>query len=98
MSKKIDTLKILIVFMNEPNKEFHIREVAKITKLAPTTVASYLNAFKNEGLLERKKERGFILYKANSENPLYRDTKLYQNIKMIRESGLIDFLIQEFNH
>lgn len=98
MSKKIDNLTILKFFIDEPNRRFHIRELSKLTKLAPTTVTNYLNDFKNKGFLEEKKERNYILYRANAENRSYNDLKLYYNIKKIRDSGLIDFLIDELNH
>jgi len=98
MSKRIDNLEILKFFIDNPNQQFHIREVAKLTKLAPTTVTNYLENFKKNNILEKKKERNHVLYRANTENKSYKDIKLYYNIKKIRDSGLIDFLEDELNH
>jgi predicted nucleotidyltransferase len=38
------------------------------------------------------------LFKADSENQLFREVKLAHNIRKLRESGLIDFLIDKYNH
>lgn len=98
MSKIIDSSGILSIFLEEPNKEFHIRELAKIIKLAPSTATKYLNDFKKQRLLERRSERGFVLYKANTEDQSYKDIKLHYNIKKIKESGLVEFLIDKLDH
>ena len=85
-------------FIEDPNGWFHIREIAKLAGLSPTTATSYLEDFRKRGILLRKKERNNVLYKANSESYNYKDLKLYYNIKKFRDSGLINFLNEEFNY
>ena len=98
MSKKIDKMEILKHFMKEPEREFHIREFAKEAKISPTTATGYLEELKKEDLLEKSKSRNVVLYKANSQNPLFKETKKYYNLKKILESKLIDYLNQELNY
>ena len=98
MSRKIDKMAILEKFMEESEREFHIREFAKIMRISPTTATNYLESLKEELLLEKEKSRNVILYKANSQNPLFKETKKYFNIKKIIESGLIDYLNNELNY
>ena len=97
MSKIIDKEAILRHFFEEPNKWFHVREMARILKLNPTTVSKYLNALYKKGMLIKKLERKHLLFKADTENSSYKDAKIYYNIKLIRECGLIDYLDKELH-
>jgi len=90
--------KLLEYFLLEPEREFHVRELAKYFKKAPTTVSKYLNQYKKKNLLVSKKKFNHLLFKANTNNPLYKDIKLAYNIKQLRESGLIEFLEDQYNH
>lgn len=85
-------LNILKYFFEEPNREFNIRELARITKISPPTISKKLKNFAKEFILSEKKERGFIFYKANLESTNYLDLKVYYNIHKIRNSGLIEEL------
>ncbi len=89
---------LLKYFIKEPEREFHIRELAKLSKKSPTTISKYLNKFKKEGLLKSEKKLNHLLFKADTENIFFRDLKLLYNIKRLRKSNLIDYLIEEFNH
>ncbi|MEK6873429.1 MAG: ArsR family transcriptional regulator [Nanoarchaeota archaeon] len=85
-------LNILRLFFEDSNREFNVREVARILKLSPASVSSKLKDFAKKGILLENKERNYILYKANLDNELYRNLKVFYNIKKIRESRLIDKL------
>lgn len=84
-------------FIKEPEREFHVRELAKLTKKSPTTVSKYLNLYKKEQLLACKNKLNHLLYKANIENKAFKDAKLFYNIKKLTSSGLIEYLDEEFN-
>ena len=92
---KIDTLRY---FFEEPEREFHLREFARLIRHSPSTTAKYLSELLKNGVLITRKNKGLLLYKSNTENRLYKDTKLFYNLQIIRSSGLIDYLIEEFNH
>jgi len=89
--------RIINIFIENPHKEYHIRELSRILKISPTTTSKYLNKLNKEKILISKKERGHILFKADTESKAYKDLKLYSNIRKIRQSGLIDFLTSELN-
>ena len=42
---------IIKIFINNPEKEFYVREIAKIMKVSPTTISKYLKKYKREGIL-----------------------------------------------
>ena len=89
---------ILKYFIEEPEREFHIRELARLTKKSPTTISKYLKNYKKRKILISKERFNHVLYKANTENRAYKDIKLWYNLKKIRKSGLIDYLIEEYNY
>lgn len=89
MFKELNSLKI---FFESPTKEFNVREVARILKITPATASTQLNSFAKKGFLKQRKERNFIFYKANLESDVYIDSKIFYNIREIRESGLIEEL------
>jgi len=89
MFKELNTLKL---FFEEPTREFNVREVARILKIAPATASKDLKELAKKGFLIERGERNLILYKASLENENYRDLKIYYNIRKIKDSGLIDAL------
>ena len=89
MFKELNTLKI---FLENPTKEFSVREVARILKISPATASSRLREFAKRSVLIERKERMLKLYKANVESDLYKDIKIFYNIRKLKESGLMDEL------
>lgn len=85
-------LNILKVFFEEPAREFNVREIARILKIAPATASKDLKLLLGKGILRERKERILNLYRADMENSLYADLKLFYNVRKIKESGLLDSL------
>jgi len=88
---------LLSFFISEPEKEIHIRKLAKLTKKSPTTISKHLNELKVKGFLTATRRLNHLLYKANADDPAFKDLKLTYNIKKIRESGLIEYLNEGFS-
>lgn len=85
-------LNILRIFFEEPSREFNVREVARILKIAPATASKDLKHFSSKGILAKRKERILDLYKANLDSELYKDIKIYYNIRKLKDSGFIEYL------
>ena len=85
-------LNILRIFFEEPNREFNVREAARILKISPATASKELERLAKLGLLKSRKERMLILYKSNLEDDFYRDIKIFYNIRKIKDSGLLEAL------
>ncbi len=98
MSRIIDIQSFLKHFYKEPNRFFHVREMARLLKLNPTTASKYLNQLYKEELLSKSHELGHILFKANTESSSYRYAKIYYNIKSLWYSGLIEHLDKELHY
>jgi len=82
-------INILRLFFEESTREFNVREIARILKISPAAASYKLKALANKSLLRERKERMLILYKANLESELYQDSKVFYNVRKIKESGLI---------
>jgi len=89
MFKEINTLKL---FLNDPTREYNVREVARLLKMSPATASNKLKSFFKEGFLQMRKERILDLYKADIDSEKFRDLKIFYNIRNLKESGLIESL------
>jgi len=88
---------ITAYFIKEPEREFHVRELAKLTKKSPSTISKYLKQLERNNILISEKKLNHLFFKANSENPSFKDQKLFYNIKIIRDSGLINHLKDKYD-
>ena len=87
MFKEINTIK---PFFESPNKEFGVREISRIIKVSPATASNELKELSKKGVLIIKEERGFSLYRANLESDLYKDIKVFYNLRKIKDSGILN--------
>lgn len=90
--------KILELFFKEPEKEFYVREISRILKKSPTTISKHLKNLEKKKLLIKENKFNHLLFKANNEDLRFKNTKLNYNLEIIRESGIIDYLSEEFNN
>ncbi len=89
-------IKLLECFFKEPNKWYHLREYARINKSSASTSLKYLNELCKNKFLKKKREHNLVLYKADEDSEKFRDVKIFYNIQKIRDSGILDFLEEEF--
>ncbi len=89
--------KILELFIENPEKEFHVRELARALKLSPTTVSNKLKKYTKDNILFLDRKLNHLFFKANSENPRYKLLKLQGNLLAIENSGLINYLEEQFH-
>ena len=94
MEAKITILK---PFFEEPNREYHIRELSRILKINHTTVRQKLTKLVKEGLLAVTKGKVYSAYKPIASRK-YLNLKLYYNLEKIRISGLVDDIEKAFDY
>jgi predicted nucleotidyltransferase len=90
--------KILSYFIEEPEREFHVRELAQLTQKSPTTISKYLTQLKKKGLLLSTRKLHHLLFKAHTEHALFKIEKLAYHLKQLHSSGLISTLTDYYNH
>ena len=86
--------KILKILFEEPNKEFHIRNLARLTKLNPSTVSYTTEKLAKESILLREKSNDLntVIVKADTESQKYKLKKKSYNLQKIFDSGLVTYL------
>ena len=88
---------ILNLFFEEPEREFHVREIARIVKKSPTTISKYLTKLQKEQMLTSRTALNHKLFKADTESLNYKNSKLAYNINQIVSSKLIDYIKDKLN-
>lgn len=88
--------KILELFFEEPNRNFQIREISRITKIPVMTTKKYLEELKKEDLIIKEKKGIYPSFKAN-ENKFFKFYKQQDILLKIYKSGLIDYLEKELH-
>ena len=89
--------KISELFFKEPEREFHVRELAKLLKKSPTTISKYLKEYGSKKILISKRKLNHLLFKADTESAKFKQLKLSYNLDVLHESGLIEYLVEAFN-
>ena len=95
MLEKNNTDKLLEMLFNSPAREFHIRELSRITKISAPTILLAVKALEKRGFLAVRKKGNLKLVKASSSTKFIREKRV-RNIGKLYESGLIDHLINEY--
>ena len=68
-------IRILSLFLLSPGPEFHIREVARQTKLNLNSVRRELDNLETVDLLRSRKQGSLKLYSVNRQNPVFEELK-----------------------
>ncbi len=85
-------LKIMELLFEEPSKNFQIREISRLTKIAVTSVKNYLKELQKNKLILKDKKTFYPSYIANQQNRLFKIYKQQFIILKLYSSGLIDYL------
>ncbi|MDP8216137.1 MAG: nucleotidyltransferase domain-containing protein [Candidatus Kaelpia imicola] len=64
----IQRKKILEVFMSDPAKEIHLREVSRLSKVSLNNVSNTLRQFAKDGLFKRREVSNMSFFKPNLDN------------------------------
>jgi predicted nucleotidyltransferase len=77
---------------------FNARTISKSLKVSPTAVGKSLQALQENGLVKvtKDKESKHLSIELNKDNPQVFNMKRVDNLKMIYESNLADFLYNSF--
>lgn len=73
----------LYPFIEDCYTEIGVREYSRIMKITPPTASKLLKEFEVEGLLKKRMERGYLLFRANRESSTLKDlSKIYWKQKL----------------
>jgi len=83
-------LRVLLLFFNEPYRDFHLREIAKLTKVSSSTAKRFLDFYNEKGFLKKQRKANLVLFKANLENPAFKYMKV--SYFLMKSRSLADYL------
>ncbi len=95
MFTKDNNFKVLRIFFESPEKKFHIREIARITKLSPPGVMKIVKNLVKDGLLIEEKGKVVKNVYASKSEKFVQMKRLF-NVYSLYECGLISFLRQKY--
>ena len=95
MLTKDNNYKVMKLFFDNPEKKFHIREIARQTNLSAPGVLKILKKLKKETLLVSEKENVVENVKGSRNEKFFLLKKAY-NILSLFESGLVNRLKDEY--
>ena len=98
MIEKSTIQKVLIHFMNNPSKEFHLRELSRLLKLSMPTIISATSALSREGWIIRTKSKVVTKVRANIENVNFIRQKRIHNLEKTYNSGIVDYLSRAYKY
>lgn len=81
-------LTILKPFFENPNKEFHIRELSRLLKINHTTVRQHLNKLVKEKYLNLERSKLYHSYKLNKSDKTL-NLKLFYNLENLRVYNIL---------
>src|SRR3989344_3481075 len=76
----------------------HIRELARLCRLSPNTVISTVKSLAKRGLIMLEKKAVTVEARPVMDNTEFIRGKMLYNIKQVYDSGIVDFLVDRYNH
>ncbi len=80
-------IKVLRLLINNPGREFYLREMSKITKVSPATTYRIVKTLKELELVQEKKNKYLKLYSANQKN-----LSIFQDLLEDKSAALKEFV------
>lgn len=92
MIQKCSNWIIFREFLNNPLKKWHIRELSRKVKLAPTSVKLHLTRLMKENLILEKKDEIFKYFISNFDSEKFRFYKKINCLLSLDDSGIVDYI------
>lgn len=96
MFTKTNADRVMELFLQNPNTQFHLREIARLSGLSPAGALKILRKIEKQGIVSKEKTRVTDNYLANVENKEYAALKKAFNIYKIHSCGMVDELAKEY--
>lgn len=90
--------RILRILFNYPEKEFSLSDLAKEAGVAKAHIGKILDELHSLNIITITKLSKMWRIKANQQSPEYIKTKIVFNLAFVYQSGLVEFLNEEFNN
>lgn len=88
--------KVLEQIFLKPTYRFHVRELAKITKLNPNTILRIIKILNKEEIIKIEKKKHLKEVYGNLESKNFIAKKRLFNLSLIYSCGIVDFLMEKY--
>lgn len=95
MLENYNKYKLLKIFLFNPEDNFRLRELSRLSEISPPSVNIYLKKFEKKGLIISFKKRGIPFYRAEIDSEKLSNYKKLAILYELYDSGLIDYLWDE---
>lgn len=92
MLKKYNRYKVMKVFLDNPTEGLRLREISRMTKIAPLSVMNYLKEFEEEEIIRKTTKRKIPFYKANRDDENFVFYKKISILDELHFSGVVNKL------
>lgn len=73
----------LMPFFEDCYREISVREYSRMTGMSAPTASIWLKMYESEGLLKRREDKGYLLFRADRESGILRDlSRIYWKLKV----------------
>lgn len=98
MIEKTTARVVLSMFFDFPGRQFHLRELSRLTGLSLPSIISVTDKLAKEGLITKVKGTALTTVAANRESEAFIWRKRLYNLEKIYASGIIGFLTSHYYH
>lgn len=92
MIQKYSRYRILEKFFDYPRKNFHIRELSRMTKITQLALTLHLKALLEAGFVVKEKTGIYPTFRANRDSESFKLYRRFNVVSRISESGLLDYV------
>ena len=90
--------KIREYFFENPTRQLRVRQIEKELQAPLPSAIRYAKELENEGMLKKSGIAGVTLYSADRSSKKFLLEKKLYNIRILFESGFVDYLIEEYSN
>jgi len=92
ITQKMDIRRL---FYEDPTREYHVREVARLLKISPTTTSKRLEELREEGIVKKEAKYNHLLFKS-VKSKFFRERQEEYFIRRLQEKGLLQHLMEVY--
>lgn len=92
MLQNYNKYKIAKLFFEQPIKQFQLREVSRLSKIAPPSAKRYLEELQKQGLIKEESGNIYRAYKACRDADIFKEWKQMSMLIELRVSGIIEMI------
>ena len=98
MKRKNIKFLVMDFFLVNPTIKIRVRQLEKKLNVPFPSIVRYTKELTNEGVLKKEEISNVILYSADRTSKKYLIEKKLYNLRMLYESELVDYLINEISN